>query len=90
MPIRSATEGAAIWSAVAPTMTSQSRAAAVIVSNWVATVPSTIRRRCSGVGRAADGLALPVERSSGPMGTTGIPRLSVQSRKSGGTHRRTS
>ena len=35
-------------------------------------------------------LAFPVERSSGPIGVTGMPRPSIQSRKSGGTHRRTS
>ncbi len=29
-------------------------------------------------------------RTSGPMGVTGMPRLSIQSRKSGGTDRRTS
>ena len=40
MPIVSATERAAICSAVAATIMSQPCAAAVIVSNWVATVPS--------------------------------------------------
>lgn len=39
-PIRSATEGAASCSAVAPTIASQPRAAAAIVSNCVATVAS--------------------------------------------------
>ena len=71
-------------------MMSQPRAAAAIVSNCVATVPSIIRRLCSGVGRAADGFAFPVERSAGPIGVTGIPRLAIQSWKSGGTHRRIS
>jgi hypothetical protein len=71
-------------------MMSQPRAATAIVSNCVATVPSTIRRRCSGVGIAVEGLVLPVERSSGPIGVTGSPRLLIQSRKSGGTHKRTS
>jgi hypothetical protein len=86
----SATEGAATWSAVAPTTRSQPRAASVIVWNCAATVPSIMARSCSGVGGAADGAAFPVGRSSGPMGVTGIPSPSIHSRKSGGTHSRTS
>jgi hypothetical protein len=41
MPIRSATDGAAIWIAVTPTMTSPP-SGRTIVSNCAATVPSII------------------------------------------------
>jgi hypothetical protein len=71
-------------------MTSQPSAAAGIVANWVATVPSIISRRCSGVAGAAVGLGFPVQRSSGPTGVNGIPMPSIQSPKSGGAHIRTS
>jgi hypothetical protein len=43
---------------------------------------------CAGWVRSADvGLPFAVERTSGPMGVTGIPGLSIQSRKSGGMHK---
>ena len=83
----SATEGAAICRAVAPTIAWQPWATAAIVSNCVATVPAIIWRRCSGVGKAVEGLALAVGRSVGPMGVTAMPWPSTQSRKSGGTQR---
>src|SRR5687767_15971790 len=51
-----------------------------------------ICRMLSAEGGAAiaGGRAAANARTSGPIGITGIPRLSIQSRKSGGTHRRTS
>ena len=62
----------------------------MIVVNCAATVPSIIWRICSSVGGAAVGSAFAVERSSGPIGTTSRPTPAIQSRKSGGTQRRTS
>ena len=43
-----------------------------------------------GIGASAGGLEAVILRSSGPIEVTGKPRLSIQSWKSGGTHRRTS
>lgn len=92
MPIASATERAAICRAVAPTMTSQPRAAAVTVSNCAPTVSSAIWCRLSADGGDAGtgGLAAVSVRSSGPMGVTERPSPSIHARKSGGTHRWTS
>lgn len=53
-------------------------------------VPSIICRRCSGVRRVAGVAVFAVERTSGPLGVTGNPKSSIQSWKSGGTHKRTS
>jgi hypothetical protein len=87
---------AAICRAVAATMMSQPCAAWPMVSNCVATVPSTSCRRCSGDGGAggrdwgADGLEAIAWRTAGPMGMTSKPRLAIHSLKSGGTHKRAS
>jgi hypothetical protein len=83
---RLCTDRAAICSAVAPTSTSQPRAAAATVSNCAATVASASSRRRSGVIGSGGPEAVRV-RSSGPIGVTVKPSPSIHSRKSGGTQR---
>jgi hypothetical protein len=92
MPIFSATEPAATCSAVAATMTSQPCAASPITQNCVATVVAIRSRTCSGEGRGDGpaGRAAIAWRTSGPSGVTATPKPSIHSRKSGGTHSRTS
>ena len=52
--------------------------------------PTAMPWKALGVEYVIDGAAFAVDRSSGPIGVTGMPMPSIHSRKSGGTHKRTS